>query len=133
VRAAPSGHKLKVGDLAEVTDGFDEDAGEDRRRSVRAVELHVERALGNNALEVADAVDAYVAQLPEILPANLQVEVHDVAADLIRDCIDLLLCNVSAGCSWCSPSCSSSSMPGLRSGSPPASRSRCSPCSGCCG
>jgi multidrug efflux pump subunit AcrB len=97
VRATPSGHKLKVGDLAEVTDGFDEDAAEGRRRGVRAVELHVERALGNDALEVADAVDAYVAQLPEILPANLRVERYDVAADLIRDRIDLLLRNGLGG------------------------------------
>jgi multidrug efflux pump subunit AcrB len=97
VRAAPSGHKLKIGDLAAVTDGFDPDAGEGRRRGVHAVELHVERALGNDALEVADAVNAYVAQLPEVLPANLRVEVYDVAADLIRDRIDLLLRNGLSG------------------------------------
>jgi multidrug efflux pump subunit AcrB len=97
VRATPSGHKLRVGELAEVTDGFDPDAPEGRRQNVRAIELHIERALGNDALQVADAVDAYLAQLPETLPANVDVEVYDVAADLIRDRIDLLLRNGLSG------------------------------------
>jgi multidrug efflux pump subunit AcrB len=97
VRATPSGHKLKVGDLAGVSDAFDPDADEGRRDGVGAVELHVERALGNDALDVADAVDAYVAQLPDVLPANLRIEVYDVAADLIRDRIDLLLRNGLGG------------------------------------
>lgn len=97
VRATPSGHKLKVGDFAEVTDGFDPDAGEGRRHGVRAVELHVERALDNDALNVARALDAYLVHLPDLLPANLQVEKYDVAADLIRDRIDLLLSNGLSG------------------------------------
>jgi multidrug efflux pump subunit AcrB len=97
VRATPSGHKLRVGDLAEVTDGFDPDAPEGRRGGVRAIELHVERTLANDALQVADAVDAYLAQLPEALPANVHVEVYDVAADLIRERIDLLLRNGLSG------------------------------------
>jgi multidrug efflux pump subunit AcrB len=97
VRATPSGHKLRVGELAEVADTFDPDAGEGRRHGVRAIELHVERALANDALQVADAVDAYLAQLPETLPADLRVERYDVAADLIRDRIDLLLKNGLGG------------------------------------
>lgn len=97
VRATPSGHKLRVGEFAAVTDGFDPDAGEGRRGGVRAIELHIERALTNDALNVADTVDGYLRQLPDVLPANLQVEVYDVAADLIRDRIDLLLRNGLGG------------------------------------
>ena len=97
VRATPSGHKLRVGEVAAVAELFDPDAGEGRRHGAQAIELHIERAPASDALQVANAVDAYLAHLPEALPADLQVEVYDVAADLIRDRIDLLIRNGLGG------------------------------------
>jgi multidrug efflux pump subunit AcrB len=97
VRATPAGHKLTVGQIAQVVDGFDADGAEGRRLGERAVELHVQRSFANDALELADSIEDYLATLPEILPPDLRVEVFNVMARLVRDRIDLLLRNGAGG------------------------------------
>ncbi|MEM9625746.1 MAG: efflux RND transporter permease subunit [Pseudomonadota bacterium] len=97
VRSTPSGRKITVGDIAEVTDGFDDDDVEGRRLGQPAIELEIQRALTSDALEVAGNLNAYLADLPENLPADLEIETYDVLANLIRDRIDLLLRNGLGG------------------------------------
>jgi multidrug efflux pump subunit AcrB len=97
VRATPSGRKLTVADIARVTDGFDRDQAVGRRLGEAATELHVQRALTNDALDVADAVDSYLTSLREELPPDLRIETFDDASELIRDRIDLLLRNGLSG------------------------------------
>jgi len=97
VRSTPSGQKLRVGDIAEVTDGFDPDDVQLRRLGQPAIELNVQRALTSDALEVADNLDLYLEEIPSILPLSVKVEVYDVLANLIRDRISLLLRNGAGG------------------------------------
>jgi multidrug efflux pump subunit AcrB len=97
VRATPSGQKLTVADIAAVRDGFDPDEPEARRLGQPAIQLHVQRALSADALQVADAVDRYLASARETLPADLRIETFDDSATLIRDRIDLLLWNGLGG------------------------------------
>ncbi|MGI9435875.1 MAG: efflux RND transporter permease subunit, partial [Geminicoccaceae bacterium] len=97
VRSTPSGQKLRVSDVALITDGFDADQTEARRLGERAIELEVQRALTSDALEVADTLDAYLTDLPDQLPSAVKVEVYDILANLIRDRIDLLLRNGAGG------------------------------------
>ncbi len=97
VRATSSGQKLTVGEIAQVTDGFDPDETEGRRLGERAIELEVQRALTSDALEVADNLDRYLEEVPSILPSSVKVEVYDILANLIRDRINLLLRNGAGG------------------------------------
>ncbi|MDH3663917.1 MAG: efflux RND transporter permease subunit, partial [Alphaproteobacteria bacterium] len=97
VRSTPSGQKIMVGDIAEVVDGFDDDGVEARRVGHPAIELEIQRALTSDALDVADRLDAYLADLPKSLPAGLEVESYDILANLIRDRINLLLRNGLGG------------------------------------
>ena len=97
VRATPSGQKLAVADIGAVSDGFDPDQPVARRLGDPAIQLHVQRALSADALDVADAVDAYLASLRETLPPDLRVEAFDDSATLIRDRIELLLRNGLGG------------------------------------
>ncbi|MEZ5935551.1 MAG: efflux RND transporter permease subunit [Alphaproteobacteria bacterium] len=97
VRSTPSGQKLRVGDIALVSEGFDPDQTEGRRFGERAVELEVQRSLASDALDSADALDAYLADLPDDLPAALEIEVYDILANLIRERISLLLRNGAGG------------------------------------
>ena len=62
-----------------------------------AVELHIQRVVGQDALLLADKVSEYVQGLPSILPGSLRVLQFDVAADLIRERINLLLRNGVGG------------------------------------
>jgi multidrug efflux pump subunit AcrB len=97
VRATPSGRKLTVGDIGTVSEDFDEAAPTATRSGERAIEIHVQRALSSDALEIADEVEAYLEELPSRLPPSLRVEAYDVMAELIRGRIDLLLTNGFGG------------------------------------
>ena len=97
IRSTPSGQKIRVGDLALVRESFDADQTEGRRFGERAVELEVQRALTSDALDAADALDRYLADPPDHLPAVLEIEVYDILANLIRERIDLLLRNGLGG------------------------------------
>jgi len=97
IRSTPSGQKLKLADIADVTEGFDPDQTEGRRLGARAVEIEVQRSVTSDALEAADALDGYLADLPDDLPAALEIEIYDVLANLIRERIDLLLRNGLGG------------------------------------
>lgn len=94
---AADGRRLTVGDVARVVEGFDEEEPEARRGGFRAIELHVQRALTADALEVSDIVDAELERLRAELPPTLRLERYDVMADLVRERIALLLENGFSG------------------------------------
>ncbi len=62
-----------------------------------AVELHIQRVVGQDALLLADKVSEYVDGLSSKFPEGLRVLQFDVAADLIRERISLLLRNGVGG------------------------------------
>jgi len=94
---SPEGRHITVGDVADVTDRFDEAAPVVVRRGQPAIELAVERALTNDALEIAALVDAYLAGVEDRLPPQLTLERYDYIASLIEDRIALLLKNGLGG------------------------------------
>ena len=97
VRALANGEKLYLRDIAEVSERFEEGGISLRRNGNRAIELFVQRSFSADVLEIADKVDAYLEEIRPNLPANLTIETYDVAADLIRGRIDLLLRNGVGG------------------------------------
>lgn len=97
IDTAADGRRLTVADMAHVFEGFAEDQPEARRRDVRAIELHVQRALTADVLEVSDTLDRVLAELKATLPADLLLERYDVLANLVRDRIALLLENGFSG------------------------------------
>ena len=94
---APEGRRITIGDVATVTDRFDERAPVAIRRGQPAIELVVERALTNDALEIAAVVDAYLATVADRLPPQLSLERYDYIASLIEDRISLLVKNGATG------------------------------------
>ena len=92
-----NGQKVSLRELAKVTDQFSTNQPELERKSLKAIELHVQRATSADALEVADKVEAYLKKLRPGLPPNISVETFDVQSDLIRSRIALLLENGLSG------------------------------------
>ncbi|MFQ5985613.1 MAG: efflux RND transporter permease subunit, partial [Alphaproteobacteria bacterium] len=90
VRALETGQKVYLSDIATVREAFEDGAPTVRRLGEPAVELHIQRALDADALDLADTVDAYLNELLPTLPPELRVEQHMIAADLIRDRIGVL-------------------------------------------
>ncbi len=97
VMSLPSGQKIHVDDIARTSEQFDENQAERRRDGQRAIELRVQRSLNADALELADIVNAYLADVVPTLPPLLKVEQYNVQADLIRSRVNLLLENGLTG------------------------------------
>lgn len=97
VRSLPSGEKIYLREIATVSERFEDGGVTMRHDGQPAIELHVQRSINADALELADTVDNYLAELRSTLPTNLRIEQYDVAAELIRSRIDLLLRNGLGG------------------------------------
>lgn len=97
VKSLPSGQKIYVDDVARTSEQFDENQAERRRNGLRAIELQVQRSLNADALELADIVNGYLADVVPTLPPLLKVEQYNIQADLIRSRVNLLLENGLTG------------------------------------
>ena len=97
IRALPNGEKLRLRDIAEVREAFEAEAPEGRFDRNRAIELHVKRAVGADALDISLTVETYLAELRQTLPPTLKLEYYDVQAGLIRERIAILLKNGLGG------------------------------------
>ncbi len=97
IRSLPNGEKLRLRDIARVREAFEANAPEGRLASDRAIELHVKRAVGADALDISKTVDEYLGELRQTLPPTLTVEHYDVQAGLIRERIAILLKNGLGG------------------------------------
>ncbi len=97
VRALENGEKIRLHDIADVSERFEEGGKTARRTGHTAIELHVRRATNADALKVAAKVEAYLAKIRPELPPNLRLEQYDVQSDLIKGRINLLLVNGGGG------------------------------------
>ena len=97
VKALEDGRKLKLSDIATVTDTFSDGGRTARRLGNPAIELHIQRAINADALELAAIVDGYLKDTIPTLPASLTVEQYDQTSQLIQDRVDLLLRNGASG------------------------------------
>jgi multidrug efflux pump subunit AcrB len=68
VKTRPDGTRLTVGDLANINDGFSEQALEQRYNGQLAIEVDVFRTGLQSAITVADEVKGYIAEASETMP-----------------------------------------------------------------
>lgn len=97
VRALPDGRKLLLGQIARVSEAFETGTTTARRNGNPAVEIHVQRAVNADSLEIAARVREYLTGVRETLPGNLVLETYDREADYIRQRIDVLVYNGAGG------------------------------------
>ncbi len=97
VKALEDGRKLTLQDLAVVSDTFVDGGRTARRLGAPAIELHIQRAISADALELSALVDTYLKEVLPTLPPNLKVEQYDQTSKQIEDRIALLLDNGISG------------------------------------
>ncbi len=97
VKALPGGQKVRLADIARLSDNFDAQGKDGLRRGQRAIELFVQRATDTDALRAARIVDDYLAEIEPTLPPKLLLEHYDVQASLISERLNLLLRNGAGG------------------------------------
>ncbi len=97
VRAFPDGRRLTVGEVAEVSEAWNEDQPRVRFDGRPAVELIVKRATTADALETAEAASQFLEEFVPTLPSGIVVHRYDESAELIDQRIDLLVRNGLGG------------------------------------
>ena len=97
IRSGADGERILLGEAARVRDSFSAGQPTASVGGAPAVELHVQRAAGNDALELLKIVDGVLAELAPDLPPGMAVEQYDLAAKAIGDRINLLLRNGFGG------------------------------------
>ncbi|MDJ0950568.1 MAG: efflux RND transporter permease subunit [Alphaproteobacteria bacterium] len=97
IKALETGQRILLRDVARVSEAFEEKRITLRHRGQPAIGLHIQRATSADALDLANTVDDYLAEIGPTLPENLVIEQYDVMADLIRSRIQLLLKNGLGG------------------------------------
>lgn len=94
----PDGTEIRLGQIAEVRDGFEETQILTRYNGQRAAFVEVFRTSDERVLEVVAAAEAYLEnQIKPSLPEGVQVQVWDNNAVVLRSRMDLLIKNAAIG------------------------------------
>lgn len=96
IRAGPTG-ELRVGDVAEVRDGFQDTDQSLFYNGEPAVQLVAFRVGNQTPTEIADAVRAYAAELETRLPESIAVSTWNDDSETLRERIDQLFSNAVMG------------------------------------
>ncbi|WP_349359782.1 efflux RND transporter permease subunit [Stappia sp.] len=97
VKAFPTGEKVQLRDIADVSKSFDDDQVIGYSDGVRAVELTVERSAQADQLKVNAILDEYLAEIAPQLPASLELVKYEVRADSLSQRIMILVENGLSG------------------------------------
>ncbi|XDZ64610.1 efflux RND transporter permease subunit [Alphaproteobacteria bacterium LSUCC0684] len=93
----PDGSRVLLGDIATITDAFDEPYVKITRNGMPAVELEFRRGKTNDSLEINDVIQDWLAAYRTKAPESLIIEQYNIQADLIQERIALLLKNGASG------------------------------------
>ncbi len=93
VISARSGAPVRLGDIATVVDGFEEEGFHSQFNGQPSVELEVFRIGDQSPLDIARDVEAVLAQLDATLPPGIQYRVDNNSAEDFNDRLQLLLKN----------------------------------------
>ncbi len=97
LRALPDGTRILLGDVANVVDGFAETDQHARFDGKPAALIQVFRVGDEDAIQVADAVKAYVEKAGQRIPAGIELTIWSDYSRLLKSRIDLLLRNGRSG------------------------------------
>jgi len=97
ILAFPSGEKVLLDDIADIRNGFDDDATRGFTGGNVAIEIDVRRAASADTLRTARILDDYLEEIRPQLPANIEIATYEVAADALLERIMLLVKNGVGG------------------------------------
>ena len=92
-----NGSSIKVSDVADVKDGFEEKLKESKYNGMPVLMVEVMRLDGENALKTADIVNDYIARSEEIFPAGVRLATWDDDSISLRGRLTTLFSNLLQG------------------------------------
>lgn len=93
----PDGSKITLGQIANLSDGFEDVDMSARFQEKPAAVIQVFRVADQNALTVADTVKKYVDEIRDSLPAGVSIDFFQDMSQILRSRIQLLLKNMALG------------------------------------
>ncbi|MBO6553778.1 MAG: efflux RND transporter permease subunit [Roseitalea sp.] len=97
VKSFPTGEKVRLGDIAEVREGFEDGAIQGFSNTFPAIEIDVQSTATADTLTTNAILQDYVAEIRPQLPASLELQVYEVRADSLNERIMLLVKNGATG------------------------------------
>lgn len=97
IKTNPDGSTLRLGDVARVTDGFEESELRSRFNGQLAVMLDVYRVGNQSAIDVANKVKDYVDSRQSSLPQGLSMSYWDDDSQIVKSRLNLLVSNAVQG------------------------------------
>ncbi|UJQ93045.1 efflux RND transporter permease subunit [Mariluticola halotolerans] len=97
VKSSATGQTTTFGDIATITDDFDEDDALGYMRGEPAIKLTVSRSATADTVDSYEKVKAYVAEIAPTLPPSLELKVFDAAAEQVNQRLSLLVTNGVTG------------------------------------
>ncbi|NOZ32228.1 MAG: efflux RND transporter permease subunit [Alphaproteobacteria bacterium] len=97
IRNSAQGNVIYLGDIATVTDTFDNNDTLGFMRGVPAIRLMISRTAAADTITAFEAIKTYVADISPTLPPSLNIVVFDAAASLVDDRLSLLITNGATG------------------------------------
>ena len=97
IRATDAGGELRLGDIAQIRDGYADTEQALYYNGLPAVQLVVYRVGDQTPTEVAEAVKAYAAELAEEVPPGIAVSTWNDDSEVLEARIDLLIRNAGLG------------------------------------
>ena len=97
VLTRPDGTKVTLGQIADLTDGFEDVDLFARFQGKPAAVIQVYRVADQNALKVADTVKQYAEKIRPALPPGINVGIYQDMSVILKSRIELLLKNMAFG------------------------------------
>ena len=93
VLARADGSMVRLGEIAEIKDGFSEDPHYARFNGKRAVTINVYKTPSQDIIKIADRVRDYIAEENSRLPPGLRLSIWRDFSKMVRDRLNLLVDN----------------------------------------
>ena len=97
IRSFPTGEKVRLRDIADIRQGYEDGQVEGFSAGTRAIEISVQRAPTADTLATAKILDDYLGEIRDTLPPGLVLQKYDVASDALLERIMLLVRNGVSG------------------------------------
>jgi multidrug efflux pump subunit AcrB len=92
-----NGRRLTLGDVAKVSESYEEGAVSGRRQGNPAIKLALQKAKTGDLLAITQSVDRYLTEIRPTLPQNLSLETYDRQTSYLEQRIDMLISNAVGG------------------------------------
>ncbi len=97
VKTNPDGTIVKLGDIADVNDGFEETPLRARFNGEQAALIEIYRIGNQSAIEVADAVKNYIIEKQDSLPDGFGLSYWDDDSEIVKGRLNTLISNAMQG------------------------------------